>query len=259
MMIEHVFLDFDGTIMVYDEDPGFFHPQVIETLNGFADRGITWYSNSGRCFEAQQEILACSVGHGLKNMPSAMICSECFVFEKQGDAYVGHDEWNAKAKRTLLEYHKAVQAVVKPFLKEWEKYIPADEIYLQPMATFFQLEEGCDNYYALAQAFAEVIEGVDGGGVVKNGPWIFAQPHTINKGRILEQYLKWHHFDPTTVMAVGDHENDVSMLNGSVTRNVGCPGNAISAVKKTVAQVGGYVSEIVGPLGTLEVLSHYLA
>jgi len=254
-----VFLDFDGTIMVYDEEPGYFHPEVIALLNRLPEMGVTWHSNSGRGVDGQQAILNCCVEHGLVNRPATLMCAESFVYEKDGDEYIGCEPWNRNAQALLLAFHARVQKSIRPLLKEWEDYLPTHEMYMQPMATFFQLEEGTENYLALAQAFSDALEAIDDGGVVKNGPWIFAQHHDVSKGKVLNHYLDIHQIDPATALAIGDHENDISMLNGSAAGHTGCPGDAIALVKQVVREAGGYVSEIDGPLGTLDVLHHYLA
>jgi hydroxymethylpyrimidine pyrophosphatase-like HAD family hydrolase len=258
MTVEHIFLDFDGTIMVYDEDPGFFHPQVIELLNALPERGVKWYSNSGRGYESQQQILAASIRRGLRTMPEALLCSECFIFTRELDSFQGLEPWNSDAERLLTDYHAQVQAVIRPCLAEWQQFVSPAEMYMHPMATFFQVEEGTDSYTALVEAFSAAVAHVGEGGVVKNGCWIFAQPHAVNKGRALSCYLREHGLDGANVLAVGDHENDLSMLGGDYAAYAGCPGSAISRVKDRVKKAGGYISEVDGPLGTLDVLCHYL-
>lgn len=258
-MIEHIFLDFDGTIMVYDEGPGCFHPDVIELLNRLPELGVTWYSNSGRSVESQQEILSFCAKRGLTNGPSALLCGESFIFDRIGEEYVPCEPWNREIKRLLLAYHEKIHTRIKPLLKEWEVFLPADKMSIRPMATFFELEEGCENYVALADAFADAMADLHEGGVMKNGPWIFAQLKAINKGSILNHFMELHQIDRSTVLAVGDHENDYSMLNGSAAGHTGCPGNSIALIKQTVRYSGGYISEIDGPLGTLDVLNHYLS
>ncbi len=45
------------------------------------------------------------------------------------------------------------------------------------------------------------------------------------------------------LIAIGDGINDITMLNGGVTKCVGCPANAAPEVIQAVRKAGGIVSE----------------
>ena len=258
MSVEHIFLDFDGTVMVYDEEPGFFHPEVIEALNRLPERGVNWYSNSGRCYESQLEILESCRKHGLKNLPVALLCGESFVFERSGDAYVGLEPWNSYAEKVQKRFHQQLQDKIRPQLGVWQKYVKPENMFMQEMSTYFMVEEGSAAYEELGRRYAAVVEELGEGIFMKNGCWLFAQPDGVNKGVVLEQYLKKTGLKPAEVLAIGDHENDLSMLDGRTAGRTGCPGNAVEKVKELVGRTGGYVSETEGPLGTLDVINCYL-
>lgn len=257
-MIRHVVLDFDGTIMVYDEEPGFFHPRVIELMNTFPARGIRWYTNSGRHWEGQHKVLALSQKHGLTCMPDALICGESYIYDRCGETYEAQEPWNSEAKAIQTAFHARVQDVLRPRLAEFEPYVPAEKTYLTDMGSYFFLEEGCPAYQQVAEMFSEVIEEAGDGLLVRNGPWLFAQPYALNKGNALRAFMDRKQLPAHETLAVGDHENDLSMLDGTSAAKMGCPGSAIPLVRELVSSKNGYVSPHEGPLGTLDVLCHYL-
>lgn len=257
-MINHVFLDFDGTIMVYDEEPGFFHPEVITKLNALSARGIAWYTNSGRHREGQEAILALSRKHGLSTMPEAMICGESYIYERSGEEYRALEPWNSQAKLIQKAFHSSVQKILRPRFSEFTRYVSEDKAYLTDMGTYFYVEPEHDEYTRVAEMLDAVIREAEGGLLVKNGPWLFAQPEQLNKGRALRRLMQHRNIPPEEILAVGDHENDLSMLDGNTAGKTGCPASAIPEVRALVAENNGYVSAYDGPLGTLDVLRHYL-
>ncbi len=71
-----------------------------------------------------------------------------------------------------------------------------------------------------------------------------------------------YHFNKTLkkhdIIAVGDGLNDISMLDGSITKNVGCPLNASEEVKHAVCNAGGIIAKQECAEGTLEIIKDYL-
>lgn len=257
-MIEHVFLDFDGTIMVYDEEPGFFHPEVIQEMNTFPSRGITWYTNSGRHIEGQEKVLGLCRKHGLTCMPEALICGESFIYERSETEYLPLEPWNSEAKVIQKTFHRNVQRVLRSRLTEFARYVDAEKTFLTDMGTYFFVDQEKEEHAVVARMLDGVIREAGGGLLVKNGPWLFAQPDALNKGCALHRFLEHRGIPSDEVLAVGDHENDLSMLDGLTAGKTGCPASAIPEVRRLVLSSGGYVSDLDGPLGTLDVLRHYL-
>ena len=54
--------------------------------------------------------------------------------------------------------------------------------------------------------------------------------------------------------AIGDSHNDLDMLDPAMASLLACPGNACDEVKTRVSSLGGYVSEGVASVGTIEAL-----
>jgi hydroxymethylpyrimidine pyrophosphatase-like HAD family hydrolase len=58
--------------------------------------------------------------------------------------------------------------------------------------------------------------------------------------------------DRSTVLAAGDHFNDISMLDGRYAAYPCCPSNAIPEVKRTVRAAGGHVGSLPAAAGIAE-------
>ena len=61
------------------------------------------------------------------------------------------------------------------------------------------------------------------------------------------------------VLAIGDHLNDIPMLDGSAAAMVACPANAVDEVKEAVAGAGGYISPFPWGEGVADAIRHFSA
>ena len=255
--IRLICLDFDGTILVYDEKPGFFHPAAINMLNGLVDRGIAWCTNSGRDAEGQMKILELSCARGLRHMPAVLLCSESFIFEWRDGTYAPSEPWNSTAKKTLRRFHRMVQKTVRPKLDDWiARYRP--EVYIAEEYTTFNIVDADDQPLRFHGEIGAAIRGIPGAVVSRNGGWISIMPAELGKGNTLLGYLRLAGLQSDQALAIGDHLNDINMLNGTAARHVACPANAMAEVVNAVTVAGGYVARAVGPEGTVEAMRHFL-
>ncbi len=256
--IEYVFLDFDGTIMVYDEGSGFFHPSVIRLLNRMGEKGVHWCTNSGRDMNGQWEILKASMRKGLNHLPEAMLCAESYIYEHINGRYIPADPWNRRAKQLSQLFHRRVQARLLPQLTAWSKSAPLERVYIQDEATVFLVSDMDDAPARFMARLSRLVKDVPDGQVTRNGGWVVALPSALGKGGILRSYLHSHQISSKATLAIGDHLNDLSMLDGSAAGHVGCPADANLSVISAVKAAGGMVAGAEGPLGTIDVIKHYL-
>ncbi len=262
-MYEHLTtlcLDFDGTIMRYEDPPEHFHPDIVQALNGLRDHGVRWIANSGRTFEGQVEILlhTCEA-RGLTHWPVAIMSGECFIHRLVGDTYEPMVEWNDRVHGRLASLQQQLrdqhQAPLNALIAD---YAPAG-VYYREEALVFQMSGEEAQRQQFIAGLLELLDGVDEAQLVQNGEWISIVDREVGKGNLLRAYLESEQQPADSVLAVGDHGNDISMLDGSVTPHVACPGNAYGPVQDVVRRVGGYVAQGHGPTGTLEAIAHYFA
>jgi len=257
--INLICLDFDGTIMTYDEDPaGVFHPAIIERLNGLPSRGVSWCTNSGRDYENQVDILARSEARGLTGLPDALMCSESLLYHRRDGCYTPHADWNKRVEQMLQSYHAAVQAALNPVLEDLASRYEPEEVKFEPAATVFCIPGEREVQEQFRAELQDLLAQGPGGQVTRNGGWVVALPVELGKGPVLRVYLREQDIAPENVLAVGDHHNDLSMLDGSSAGHCGCPADAIPEVIRVVQKAGGHVAVADGPLGTLEILDRFL-
>ncbi len=253
-----VCLDFDGTIMEYEGELGWFHPAVIECLNALEPAGIRWFTNSGRGIKNQLEVLELSVKRGLIHLPEKMICGESFIYDRVGDSFIAREPWNTKTREYLYEFHAQVQHRLNGSLAVWmEKYAPK-QTYVREDATVFLVDPACDHPAALSFEMAACLEDMPQAEVCINGGYVFAIPDFLGKGRVLTESLAHNREQLARTLAIGNDQNDISMLDGRSAGLAGCPADAAEEVIRTVREADGYVSSLPGPAGTIEIIEHYI-
>jgi hydroxymethylpyrimidine pyrophosphatase-like HAD family hydrolase len=249
--IRLVCLDFDGTLMVYDEEPGFFHPELVREMNTWPDRGIAWCTNSGRSLESQLQVLECSRRHGLTAPPLAVLAGEALIYLREQEVYRDWDFWNERFREKLRELHRRVQVVLAPRHDWLREHFAPESVVLTEDATAYCVNQGEEPVRMLSAR-------IPGAVVSRNGAWLSIVLDELGKGNLLQAVQDHLGLPAESVLAVGDHLNDLAMLTGSVARHVGCPADAAPEVVEAVRRAGGRVAHTAGPLGTLEILRHYL-
>jgi len=256
--IRLISLDFDGTILVYDDPAGVFHPDVIELLNSLDTKGIRWCANSGRDFKDQISVLDRSCARGLKHMPDALICSESVVYVRDGAQYQSLEPWNAKAHEGLRDCHARVQQRLDSQLTYIQKtYLPISTM-IGDLFTAFFVHDKDDLPIKLFNDLKRFLDGLEGVMLTRNGGWVAVMHDELGKGQALKAYANFINLPNCHILAVGDQYNDLPMLILEVARHVGCPGDAIAEVRQAVNKAGGHVAKSHGPLGTIEVIKTLL-
>jgi hydroxymethylpyrimidine pyrophosphatase-like HAD family hydrolase len=255
--IKLVCLDFDGTIMCYDDDPPTFHPSAIETLNKLNDVGIAWCTNSGRNYIDQQEVLERAVAKGLRHWPRALLCSESLIFPRTDTRqYISQEPWNSQINHYVRTLQERVLELITPVLAEMSTE-RKPELHFNAHYTAFNVLAPDDApaifYEQLCKQLIEIQDII----ITRNGPWINILPRVSGKGNTLREYARLSGYDLNHVLAIGDHLNDLNMLDGTSARHVGCPFDAVEEVKMAVQSANGTIAINPGPLGTVEIIGKH--
>jgi hydroxymethylpyrimidine pyrophosphatase-like HAD family hydrolase len=87
---------------------------------------------------------------------------------------------------------------------------------------------------------------------VRNSIYFRFSHKFYHKGACLEAIGNGLGVPSAQIMVVGDHLNDLPMLERRYARHLACPGNAVDEVKERVRAEGGYVSTASVAAGTVE-------
>jgi hydroxymethylpyrimidine pyrophosphatase-like HAD family hydrolase len=256
--IRLVSLDFDGTILTYDDPAGVFHPEAIAALNRLEGLGVRWCANSGRDLPDQLGVLERSLAAGLTHHPVALICSESLVYLREGNGYRDLDPWNKSAHASLRSCHVRVQRSIAHRLDHIQRTYTPISTLLGDLYTAFFVHDRDGQPERLHREMEQWVAELEGVMLTRNGGWVAAMPSELGKGNALAAYADSCGLTPDAILAVGDHFNDLTMLSGEAARHVGCPADAIPEVRQAVRRANGIVAKESGPLGTVEVISTLL-
>ena len=257
--IRLIALDFDGTIMVYEDPPsGHFHPDVIALLNELETRGIDWCTNSGRDLKDQSQVIELAVSRGLRHKPVALICSESMVYERNNGSFHPLEPWNSTVQRDLVQFHRIVQERLQPLMTGLTRRHGIFPSYVGEHFTAFAVPDR-DGIPELFHAeLWELLRDIPKVMLTRNGGWVAVLTEDLGNGNALRQFSLAHGYKPEEILAIGDQFNDLNLLDGLAAKHVGCPANSIREVVETVRKAGGHVSVLEGPAGTMDVIRRFL-
>jgi HAD superfamily hydrolase (TIGR01484 family) len=256
--------DFDGTLIEHGA-PAPFAPLLIEVLGVLRERGVRWAVNTGRTLPLLMDALET---FALPMQPDFALTSEREIFRPAPDGsgrWEDFGDWNERCART----HRELFERAAPLLKEIAAYAEA-----QPGARLLYDHHvrGREGVPELAGIVARDDEQMDAlsiylDGIAKREPKLAYQRNSIylrfchadyDKGKTLAELGRLTGIPAEAIFAVGDHHNDIPMLDGRHARHVACPDNSVEAVKQTVRAAGGYVADTGYSAGVIEALKYYV-
>ena len=91
----------------------------------------------------------------------------------------------------------------------------------------------------------------------RNDVWMRFTHREIHKGSSLTELGRLLGIPREEVLAIGDHHNDIPMLDGSAAGMVACPSNAVREVQEIVRRNQGYVSPHPWGEGVADAIRHF--
>jgi hydroxymethylpyrimidine pyrophosphatase-like HAD family hydrolase len=239
--------DFDGTIAEADARP--ISPPFFQRLAEARKKGpLFWVINTGRTFDSLRDDL---IKRRVPIWPDWVVAVEREIWLVRDRRGVGWFEWNRKCE--LL--HQQLFQSVRPLWKLIEDYVVRHtkaqvvEDAGSPLGIIASCEEEADEISAYIHP------------LLKDWPMLVAVRNSIyfrfshkfyHKGACLEAIANGIGVLPLQTMAVGDHLNDLPMLERRFAHHLACPGNAVDEVKQKIRAQGGYIATGEVAEGTVE-------
>jgi hydroxymethylpyrimidine pyrophosphatase-like HAD family hydrolase len=239
--------DFDGTIADGNGQP--ISPVFFERLLAWRQRGpVYWIINTGRTYESLHDELMLRKA---PIWPDWAVAIEREIWLVRNRSAVGWFEWNRKCE--LM--HTQLFESVSPVWKFVEDYIVRH--------TNAQLVEDAGSPLGIIACSDEEADEISAyiTPLLKDWPTLVAVRNSIyfrfshkfyHKGVCLEAIANGLGVLPMQTFVVGDHLNDLPMMDRRYARHLACPGNAVDEVKEKVQAEGGYVAQATVAEGTVE-------
>lgn len=252
-----VCLDLDGTAVDFDALHAWFADGVADAVNAAVRHGAAWCPNSGRHAHNQYGMIqAC---RRLEALPFAVLAGERYIFDvdRASGALRARQPYNRLAKHKAREVTPRVSEVLRPHLADIAARGPLAEYFPSEEFVGWLLDESADPA-AFVSYVRTLLAPVKEAQVLRNGRWVIVIHADFGKGRVLADAAEALGVPHGRILAVGDQQNDLDMLDGRCAAFVGCPGDADAEVKSAVERAGGWIADAPGAAGTSALIHRFI-
>jgi HAD superfamily hydrolase (TIGR01484 family) len=252
-MIKLLSTDFDGTLVEHGGTPP-VSPRLFEALLTLRERGVLWAVNTGRVLWHIEDGIR---EFGFPLVPDFVLTSERDIFHRtpQGK-WEDYGDWNQRCAKD----HDWLFSKASPLLADIH-----NRFDVEPWAHFefdgqrmVGIVTDTDDQMEIVCQFLEKERlRVPGFNFMRNTIYLRFCHEAYSKGTALGELARLRGIDREEIFAAGDHYNDLPMLDGRFAKWVACPSNACEAVKRAVANAGGYVAQGECSHGIVEALEKF--
>ncbi len=259
--------DFDGTLVEHG-NPAPFSPLLVEILTVLRGRGVRWAINTGRTLPWLVDGLQ---AFSLPIQPDFAITAEREIYQPAANGHGWRDlgDWNAACARR----HDELFASAAPLLADIVRFVEGETGAELRFARHSDPRGGNatrdprelsglvatnDAEMDAIVAFVDRRRAQDPDfSYQRNSIYLSFCHADYDKGTTLAELGRQTGVPRESIFAIGDHQNDLPMLNGKHAGHIACPGNSIEIVKATVRAAGGYVAGAGYSAGVIEALRFY--
>ena len=243
--------DFDGTIAEGGGEP--ILPLFFERLYAWRQRGpVYWIINTGRTYESLQDEL---ISRKVPIWPDWVVTIEREIWLVRNRCAVGWFEWNRKCELMHTQLFESVSPVWK-FVEDYILHHTSAQLVEDagsPLGIIASSEEEADE---IAAYITPLLKDWPTLVAVRNSIYFRFSHKFYHKGVCLEAIASGLGVLPMQTFVIGDHLNDLPMMDRRYARHLACPGNAVDEVKERVQMEGGYVAQGTVAEGTVEAWDH---
>jgi hydroxymethylpyrimidine pyrophosphatase-like HAD family hydrolase len=230
--------DFDGTLFCEFEDPPFPN-ELAEVLAEFQAAGGKWAINTGRDLASLLEELARC---GVSVQPDFIVAVEREIHIRDGSQFKPHAEWNAECNAKHKDLTRELDdelPVIVSWIRNHSRASVFSDIY-SPLAVV------ATNNAEMDDVQARVLQMTDS---FKNLAWMRNDVYArichadYSKGTALMELERMMGIGPEDVFAIGDHLNDLGMLDPAVAAYLAAPANCVPEVSAHILANDGRISE----------------
>lgn len=252
MRIKLLSTDFDGTLIGHEPDAR-TADSLSSALASLRVSGAVWAVNTGRQLWFALEGLE----HArLPHDPDFVLTSEKDIFRRvdEGD-WEAFGDWNARSEERTLELFRRAEHVFAEIERMAEN--GGIELLYENGRLAGLMTVDAPAMDRVAATVRRLAADVPEFSFNRNDVWMRFAHREIHKGSSLGELMRLLGVPREQVLAIGDHHNDIPMLDGSSAGLVACPSNAVSEVKEVVRASGGYISPLPWGEGVADAIRHF--
>lgn len=253
-MIKLISTDFDGTLVNHNEKPP-VSPALFDLFLELRDKGVLWAINTGR---AVHHIVEGLEEFQFPLQPDFMLTSEREVFRRKanGRGWEDFGDWNERCIRA----HDELFLQAQPIMEEINNFLKKDTnaLTINDISGIGLVASSENEMERIAEFIDSIRPRLPSFHYQRNTRYMRFCHSDYSKGAALGELGRLIGISKEEIFAIGDHYNDISMLNGRFARWVACPANSADAVKKIVSDAGGYVAINSCGRGVIEALKYFI-
>lgn len=243
--------DFDGTILDWGLDVKSAQP-FFDLVEDWQKQGLIWAINTGRSIPQLEDALTAP---DFPIQPDYIITTERAVHRRGVNSWEDFGDWNRRCEAAHQQLDREAANIFRRLEEHAEKQ---RGLMLQKTGDFVEgiissNEAQMDETVAILEKWRLELPHLNW---QRNSVYLRFCHIDYHKGSALMELARLLDIHHSQTFAAGDNHNDLPMLDGSAAKWVACPVNAISAVKTTVANAGGYIATQIAGLGIAEALQN---
>lgn len=255
MAIRLLSTDFDGTLIGHQPDARTAR-SLAAALTELRGQGAVWAVNTGRQLWFALEGL--EQAH-LPHDPEFVLASEKDIFRRVAEGeWEAFGDWNARIEKRTADLFARAGRVLGA-IKEMAAREDGIEMLYENNRVAGLMTADAATMDRTVERIREVSAEVPEFSFNRNEVWMRFAHREIHKGSSLAELARLLGIPRSEVLAVGDHHNDIPMLDGTAAGMVACPANAVEEVKSVVRRAGGYVSPHAWGEGVADAIRHFSA
>lgn len=253
MAIRLLSTDFDGTLIGHEPDAR-TAASLTSALRNLRDHGAAWAVNTGRQLWFALEGLE----HArLPHDPEFVLSSEKDIYRRvRGGDWEAFGEWNERTERQTEDLLAGASHVLDAIRDMSARDANVEILYENGRMAGVMTSDAAAMDHVVESLHA-LAAGVPDFSFNRNMVWMRFRHREIHKGSALAELARLLGIARDEVLAIGDHHNDIPMLDGSAAGMVACPANAVGEVKDVVLAAGGYVSPLPWGDGVADAIRHF--
>jgi len=255
MTISLLSTDFDGTLIGHEPDAR-TAASLAAALADLRARGAVWAVNTGRQLWFALEGLE----HArLPHDPDFVLSSEKDIFRRAGEGdWEAFGDWNARTEVQTTDLFHRAQRVLEAIGAMADGGDGIEILYENGRVAGLMTPDAA-TMDVVAARIRETAADVPEFSFNRNHVWMRFAHREIHKGSSLAELARLLGLPRAEVLAIGDHHNDIPMLDGAAAAMVACPANAVDEVKRVVRAGRGYVSPHPWGEGVADAIRHFAA
>lgn len=253
MPIRLLSTDFDGTLIGHEPDARTAR-SLSEALTMLRRNGAVWAVNTGRQFWFALEGL--EHAH-LPHDPEYVLTSEKDIYRRVEEGnWEAFGDWNARTEEMTLDLFRRASHVFSA-VEQLASGEDGIEVLYENGRLGGLMAADTETMDRAAELVRGAAADVPDFSFNRNGVWMRFTHREIHKGSALAELARLLGIPRSEVLAIGDHHNDISMLDGPAAGMVACPSNAVAEVQDVVRRGGGYVSPFPWGEGVADAIRHF--